>query len=274
MFVFQYRFILFFIFCLVLVQWSHAALPSPPVYCEATKEFITTFEYLKKREDLSGMADNAARTAMTVAKGCNGSALRFINTVEILDKTELTKRDVLKTSTELAQLKDESVKSFITIFKYAYSQDSLDMSLQNAMKLARSLAIDTHASPLVTEKDFQKLVEFCLNKEGIDQTKAFCSKYVQDIVSQTDLFNVSIADSFIEFYKLSVSKEGLNLLPKDAIRFSSQLIKIHPRAFENFLSAYAYAGSQEGLAYKKQDALRFALALGQRSKALEVPAHE
>ena len=271
MFLIEFRLLILFLATIFFVELSHSALfsnsaeASKTVECSSAKEFITVYEYIRGQKQFSELGDNASRIALEVAAGCDGAAKRFIEVYQVLSKTDLTNRDALKTSAELAQKTNHHVQSFLGIFKGAYAQDGLDLSLQDSLDLARKLALDFKGEVLDSEKDFNELIDFCLNPKLLNLPKKQCAELSSRLASYGENFKQRIAPHFIQSFQYLTQKEGVNLTTMDAIQLAEDLSKIHPSSFENFKTSYEYAVSTKGLARPKEEALKFAKLLAEKS---------
>ena len=271
MFLIEFRLLILFLAAFFYIELSQASLFSSEsqniktVECQSAKEFITVYEYLRGQKQFSELGDNSTRIALEVAGACNGSAKRFIEVYQVLSKTDLTNRDSLKTSTELAQKTDQHVKAFLGIFKSAYAQDGLDLALQDSINLAKKLALDFKGDVLNSENDFNEMVDFCLNPKQLNLSKKQCAELASRISSYGESYDQKVTPYFIQSFQYLTQKDGVNLTTMDALKISEELAQIHPSSFENFRASYEYAISTKGLARPKEEAMKIALLISKKS---------
>ena len=237
--------------------------------CETYREFSTTFNYLLAKKSSSFTKDQATRTAMRVAKGCNGAAERFIRVFNLLVNAEIALAESTQIAEELAQADGDSAESFVKTFKLAYLQSSLDLSLQDSLNLARRLSIDILGSSVQASDDFRKIVNYCLNADGLALPKPDCAKLSLHVVALAEnTKDKSIADGFIELVEfLRTQADGPKLVTHEAVDVAKELVAIHPDAGKNFIPAYRFASDKAKLGLNRNEAVTFARNLAQLSRA-------
>jgi hypothetical protein len=250
------------------VLFSLAAQAAVP-FCETSKEFITTFEFLKKKQIYYRSGDQALATAKKVASGCTGAANRFIRTIKILEKTDLTSGEVLSLAEGAAIRNDEVAEAFLKIYAILFASDGYDLDQNTAMTLARKLSIDYAGDVKMAMKDFEKISEFCQEKEPMKFGKSQCASVAQKFAVVSDKAGMPVADKFISTLQFLVSKNGPALTTKDSLDLLHELMSRHPQAVVNFRSAYEYAVSEKGLGAHQAEAIKFAKFLA--SQTLEKP---
>ncbi|GIL17569.1 MAG: hypothetical protein BroJett040_13200 [Oligoflexia bacterium] len=230
----------------------------PKEACQSAKEFITTYEFLKTKSQLFGQATEMAKAASQAAQGCTGSAKRFIKVVSTLEKSDLTAGDIVRTATQVAQKSDAVAEAFVQIFQRAYATDGFDLDLQSAIQVAKSLSIDFKGEVDMAMKDFTKISNFCLGKNGLDYTKPQCGKMAQRMALYSDQHGLEVGDAFLTAIKYMTSKSGPELTMGEAVKLSEEVVKLHPSGTDDFQIAYQYAVSKKGLNLKRDEAIKFA----------------
>jgi hypothetical protein len=223
--------------------------------CESAKEFITTFEYLRDASDLAGSGDNAVKIASQVAEGCTGSAKRFIQTLQFLNKVELPLQEILSTAIDFAKKEDTNVEAFNQIFKRLYAEDGFDLDIGASLKIAKSIGVEYPGNVKNALRDFERISAFCFKGDELFLPKPDCAELAKRISLYGKENRTSAAEAFISGYKYI--KETVGLTSHDALKISEQLVGKDPQAFENFKLSYEYAMSEKGLKANKEQAVRF-----------------
>lgn len=251
--------ILLGIFCSVLIS-----APAAQAACDAYREYVTTYNYLLQKKALAFTKDQASRTAFAVAQGCDGAAARYIRVFDLLINAQLTLKDASSIALETAQTGDESAKNFVEVFKAAYLEKYLDLSLEQALDLARSLA---GKGPWIRQ-DYTKLVDFCLTKKGLALTKPDCATLARDLTLLGEPEQTrSVAERFIELLEfLRSDKDGPQLTTGDALRISKELLALSPETGRNFIPAYKFARDKDQLGLDRSKAIAFAQKLAGLTK--------
>jgi hypothetical protein len=267
---------LFNLFVAVNTVTSHAALKttetSPSDVCSYAREYITSLEYLRSQKQLVLSEAEGRKLALQVSTGCNGSADRFIKTVSVLTKSGLSANDSIKIGTEFSKKTSDEAETFLAVFKKGFLAEYLDMDLQNALKLARSLSTDFKGDTLAVRKDFDKMVDFCTGKssQGIELSLPQCGDFAARVAKLGEKLNGGMADSFEKLFKfLTTQGSGPGLTKSQSLLLTEKVIQTGTTGIENFIQAYKYAVAGSGLAMDVRDALEFAKKL-----SIDLPAEK
>jgi hypothetical protein len=252
-------------FCSLLL-----AAPGARASCDAYREYVTTYNYLLDKKAIALTKDQASRTAMSVAKGCDGSAARFIRVADLLINARLTLDNASNIAQEIAHNGDDSAENFVEIFKAAYLEKYLDLSLQDALDLARSLS----GKGSWIRKDYGKLVDFCLMPKGLGLSKPECAALARELtLLGEDEPTRSLTERFIELLEfLRSHKEGPQLTTGDALALTRELMAISPDAGRNFIPGYKFARDKHELGLDRVKAVGFARQLALFTKASDSEA--
>jgi len=253
-------------FCSVLVS-----APAAQAACDAYREYVTTYNYLLEKKAVAFTKDQASRTAFAVAQGCDGAAGRYIRVFDLLINARLTLQDASSIALETAQTGDESAENFVEVFKAAYLEKYLDLSLQEALDLARALS---GQGPWIRQ-DYVKLVDFCLAKQGLALAKPDCAILARDLALMGEPEQTrSVAERFIELLEfLRSHKDGPQLTTADALSISKELIAISPEAGRNFIPGYKFARDKDQLGLDRSKAVAFARRLAALTKPPSASPH-
>lgn len=234
------------------------SLTDANMFCESSREFITTYEFLKSEDQFFRSADLSVATSKKVAEGCKGSAARFIKTVKALAKTELSTADILSAAEQSALKTDATSEAFLKIFTRLYASDDFDFDLNTSLKMARSLSVDFKGEADVALKDFEEVSKFCLKTEGLNFGKVKCAELAQALAITSEKHHLSVSDAFSAGFSYLISEKGPSMNAVEAMKQAQELVLIHPEAVNNFKVAFDYAVSKKGLEAPKADAIKFA----------------
>lgn len=236
--------------------------------CETYREYITTFSYLLDRKDASFTKDQASRQAFRVAAGCTGAAKRFIQVFELLSKSKLAAPEALNLAETMAVAKDESAATFTEVFRTAFLGKYLDLSLVASIELARSIALDPAGGSRLAHKEFEKLVDFCLDKKGLGLSKPECAQLSAEVLSfDSQAKTKNIGSAFISFLEfLRADQDGPQLTTVEALKLSKSLMRNHVASAKNFIPAYKFAKDKQKLALTRDGAVAFAQKLASLSR--------
>ena len=176
--------------------------------CESTKEFITTYEYLRSHKELGLDEKRSRAAAIDVAKGCSGSAVRFVKTFELLLKAEAGPRSSLQIAIHLATKPTAYADTFTTIFTRSFLAEHLDLDYTTSFNLAESLSVNYAGDPAIAAEDFTRLVKFCTEDKHIGLSKPRCGVIAGRIVKKAENFQVRIAEEFMKVYEFLASEKG------------------------------------------------------------------
>ena len=226
--------------------------------CESAKEFITAYEYLRSHKEL-GLDEKRSREAATeIAKGCTGSASRFVKSFELLLKADAGPRSSLLVAIRLANKPTKYAETFTTIFTRSYLAEHLDLDYKTSFSLAESLSVNYAGDPAIAAEDFTRLVKFCTEDNHIGLSKPRCGVIAGRIIKRAENFQVRIAEEFMKVYEFLSSEKGPAAPVLDAIKIAEQVIAQGPEASDNFIAAYKYSIDKSGLDLTAKESVQFA----------------
>lgn len=243
--------------------------------CTSAVEYVATLEYLRGGSKEYKVPEEEARTiALNVSAGCSGAALRFIKVVQVLSKAELGARDAVRVAIELSAKTDRETETFIAVFKRSYSEDSLDLDLFSAMKLARSLSTEFEGDVLAVREDFEKIVDFCVNEKKLDLPPPICAEMASRIARRGQAWSGGVSSGFLKIYEFARSNaDGPKIPTGAALKLAEELTVDGPGAADNFIQGYRYASGSKGLALPVEQAMAFAEKMASYSWGGSPSAH-
>ena len=262
---------MFYLFVGVGIWASGAwAAPAKPLECQTTREFITACEFLKANPAFRLPLAEARDLALKIAEGCTGSANRFIRVARVLEKAGVGRRDQTKLGLQYASSGDAETDAFVGIFRKSLASDDLDLSLEDALKIALSLSYEFPGSVERARDDFEKLSGYCSNPSRMGLPKTLCGVFAARVAKMGANRERPIAADFIESFEFLKSSKGPALPRIDAARVAEEAVSAGNFGRENFIDAYRYAVSESGLGLPRDGALEFAKRLSLAGVKTEV----
>ena len=258
-----------FLFCLIIFSISSYAVASPTnekfKNCHSSKEYITTFRYLEEKKAFLLKKNDMMKVADVVSKGCSGAAKRFIEVTDLLVKAEVQTSESIKIGMEFSAKNDQTLSTFVTIFKETFLKEYLDLNIVSAIDFSKKLSLLEDGDPKMIKNDFQKVVKFCLDQKSLDLSGPKCSDLASRVALSGTKFNVEMAPVFLEHFDFLTAKEGVNLSTYKALEISLKLIVGGLLSAENFKDAYRFGISKSGLDLGKEAAINYAELMALRS---------
>lgn len=234
--------------------------------CKASREFITTMEYLRAQKDFALNEKQTYDLADKVSTGCTGSSKRFIQITDLMIKAGFTSNKSMETGLQYALKDDEAFVAFITIFKSAYLESLLDLNLDQSLKIATELSESNLGDNKYAEEQFSKLVDFCIDQKTLGIPLMNCATIAARVVKSGEKFNFKIADDFIDVFNFLTNSNESNIPSFQALTISENIVKHGTLAKKSFMDGYEYAISKKGLDKTVPDAIKFGELMASRSE--------
>lgn len=233
--------------------------------CDSTKEFVTSYEYLKGHTEF-GLSDKENfNIARKVAEGCTGAASRFARTLELLLKADAGPRSSMNVAVNLASRSQEFADTFILVFTRSYLKDYLDLDYKTAFELAKRLSVDYVGNPKIAAKDFVRFVDFCTDDKEAGLSKPICGVIAGRFIQKTANFRAQMADEFFKVYRFMTSEKSGGYPTSKALTIAEDVVSQGPEAGDNFISAFQYAIDHDGLGLSTETSLKFAQRIAQNT---------
>lgn len=259
------------LFLVILSGWILFSPPSNAATCEAAKEFITAFEYLRSDADSRVPETEARDLAFRVAEGCKGSARRFIRVFKALLGVGVDRKDSFKQALRFSQVTDVQTDAFLTVFRSALASDGLDLTLADSLKLGVSLSTEFTGNLDRARKDFEALSLYCGDSDRVGLPKARCADLAAGIVKNSSTWESSISKEWISAFEFLKSSKGPALVTAEALDLAESLVLTGPAGYRDFKEAYLYAISERGLKYTRDIAIVFAKKIAMIRPKNETP---
>lgn len=248
------------------MSFSYAAdKADKPATCLATREYITSLEYLREHKEFLMNEVDARNLAQKVSMGCTGASKRFIQTSNILIKAGVPSKKALEHGLKFANSSDEAYSAFLTVFKGAYIESLLDLNVAEALNVAMELSYSYEGNKKLAEEQFNKLVQFCVDKKSLDLPLAECARIATRVVKNAPPFDFKIADDFIELFNYLSGQQRSNLPTFEALKVAEHVTQFGPEAKKNFTQAYEYGVNKNGLDLTIKAAIDFGKAIAAES---------
>ena len=240
-----------------LAARASSAEESPRFDCTSAREFVTAHNYLVDQE--FGLTPAQMRfVSHDVAKGCSGSAKRFIRVNQLLVRAKLGSRQALDLARQYARDSDDATEVFLSVFKAAYLEAALDLDLYRSVQLADELADGFRGTSAKSRDDFSRLTMFCLAREGLVMPRPACAAFAVRLTKLGQEHDEPIADHFVDLVDFLRGSDGPQLTTADAKKIAESVVAVSPHAAKNFVAAYRFAASDDGLKFSRNSAVAFA----------------
>lgn len=245
---------------------ANTATAEKLVPCEATKEYVTTVEFLRDKKDYGLKNSQIYKVADEISKGCSGASQRFIKVSNLLTKVGVDSASAIIHAKKFSKKEDAFVDAFVAIFKQTYSEKNLDLDALNSLRISLKLSVEFSGNIEVAVKDFNELVEFCKDRKEMDLPLPKCAQLATRITRLGQKYDEAIAPPFIKLVKfLEESSKGPKQPKSNVIKIAENVMKYGPVAANNFIDAYKYAIKKEGLGFSEAQAIKFGQKLASRS---------
>lgn len=221
--------------------------------CSSAKEYITTYNFLKDQKHLELPESQVEKVSLEVSKGCKQAAKRFIETFQVLVKSEAGSRAAIQYAIKMSQLSNNYQEVFLNIFVSAFSKDQLDLDLSTSLSLASRLSVDFKGDIKTVKSDFGELTKFCLSK-NLGLSLAQCGELSKKVILHSEVYKKPVAKAFIESYNYLTTNKKITMDKSSAIQQAEYLISLSPKAFENFKMAFEFQQKKHSL----DESLKFA----------------
>jgi len=238
--------------------------------CFAAKEYITVISYLRDDKSFEIQEEQARKIAERVSDGCEGAAERFIRTVSVLRKAEVSARDALEMGVQVSHKHEVAGKAFVEIFSVCFSEDHLDLDLKWCSKLAKDLTVDFQGDIPVALSDFKNTVDYCISKSDMNLPRQECAKIAQKVAVASQIAEQSMYKDFkrvVEFIK-GQSELGKAPVPQIA-QMALDVLNQGRSGADNFVSGYKFALADSGLKLTPDQALSFARQMASKKAKAE-----
>lgn len=224
--------------------------------CSSAREFITVMNYLRENAAFGLKDQSAQEVALAVTAGCSGAAKRFIQVTDILVKAGLPSKEALENAMAVAKGEEDQAEAFLVVFKRAFLRDGLDMKIEDALLLARSLSVELRGDRVKAREDFEKLVDYCVDVKELALPKPKCGTIAAKIAAKGQNSTEGVAKPFIQTIEfLTESSDGPQLPLYQAFAIAEELAIVSPDALENYVSSYKWLTSKSGLSLDRKDAV-------------------
>lgn len=260
--------IIFSVLCFCLLSACSLFSRSKPEViagCLASREYITTLEYIRTQKEFALNEKQARELANKVSLGCTGASKRFIQVTNLLIKSDLPSQKAIETAMTYAHGTDEEYLAFISVFKSSYLESLLDLDLERSLNIATDLSLSFKGDKKVAEKEFTRLVDFCVSKKSLDLPLMECAKSASRIIKSAEPFDFNVGSDFIEVFNYVTDNDKANIPTYEALKVAETVVKFGPEAKKSFVSAYEYAVSKKGLDVSVNDAIEFGKTMASRS---------
>lgn len=240
-----------------------------PKTCDSFSEFKEAYEVLVKDADLALGEEKAARLALRISRGCNGSAKRFFKAYEMMKKTGVALTKAVDVGLEFSRLDEERLKNFNEVFAKMYLENFFDFDFATAYKVSFELSRDYEGKARDVREDFVKLVKFCTQSDKASLPLRQCAELALKIVNHTPKFAGGLYGEFEKFYSFLRTDKRIGLSVIEALNLVPKVFAYGPKAPENFRKGLEYATTSHKINIDHTNAVHLALNLARHSLPLE-----
>jgi hypothetical protein len=236
-----------------------------PKTCESFKEFQAAYEGFLKDTDLALNEEKAARLALQVSEGCNGSERRFRKAYEMMKKTGVALTKAVEIGLEFAKLDDERLKNFNEVFAKMYLEDIFNFDFPTAYKVSFALSRDYEGKAKDVREDFIKLVKFCTANDKVALPLKKCAEFALVLVEYSSKFPGGLFSEFESFYTFLRTDKRMGLSILESLNLVSKIFAYGPKASENFRKGIEYSLSSSKLTIDHKNAVNLAMRLAEQT---------
>ena len=242
--------------------------------CESFNEFQQSYEKLLADGDLALGEERAARLALKISRGCNGSSARYFKSYEMMKKTGVALTKAVEVGLDFAKLDDERLKNFNEVFAKMYLQNIFDFDFLTAYRVSFELSRDYEGNAVDVREDFIQLVKFCTKSDTVALPLKQCAELSLKIVEHTPKFPGGLFASFEKFYKFLRTDKRMGLSVIQSLNLVPQVFAYGPKAPENFQKSLEYTLSSKRITIDHKNAMNLALRLAAQSMPSSVSVPE
>ncbi|MAV90682.1 MAG: hypothetical protein CL676_04630 [Bdellovibrionaceae bacterium] len=257
--------IIFSLFILLTSTFAFAEEESEIVDCRAAKEFATISEFLKKEKVFPDSDPQIQKTALEVISGCEGSAQRFIQVFQTLDKAGFVRKNALSTAINYAKKSDAQARMFCMVFQKAYLKKYLDLTAADAFKLAEELSNGSKDDKAPSASDFEKTVGFCIDDRRISLPRKFCADFAKEVAKTSGRYEEDLFDDLKSLTLWFMTRSSGRQTAQNALTNSFEIVQHGPQAKENFFRALEYIKRTSGFPLKPHEAISLAAKISTQS---------
>jgi hypothetical protein len=179
-----------------------------------------------------------------------------------LSRAGLGGQDSVKKALAFSKRTDMETETFITVFRRAFAQDSLDLDLRSSIKMADSLTAEFEGETLAVRDDFEKILDFCTEEKNLNLPRPECGAFAARVAKLGEKWSGGVSGPFIRAFEYMRSEKGAHLATGKALELSEKLIAAGRDSADNFITAHKYGLNKKGLDLTDSGALSFAMEMG------------
>ncbi|MCX6118414.1 MAG: hypothetical protein NT027_12795 [Proteobacteria bacterium] len=234
--------------------------------CESDREFMTTYEYLRRNEHFGLSPLDMQAVALRVADGCTDAAAAFVDITEMLLKAQIDGPTSIKTARDIASKGKVTSEAFIGVFRGAYAKDIFDLSSGDSLRLAKRFSVEYTGDTNLISNDFKELSNFCRSEMGSGLSRVQCAKVIERILIAGEESRKPVGKTFVEAFTFLTNQKETNLTAQDALSIAEQISAASPKALDNFKNAYEYALDKSGLNLSRKEAILLATSVALKTR--------
>ncbi len=231
------------------------------VECEATKEFISSVEYLRTQKKITLPDNEILKTALLVSENCNGAAKRFSRILDTLVTSGVDHEHARHFAVTYSREDNESVEAFISLFQGLVLEKKFNLPFYQAFETAKYFAESTKGNKAELKKDFLGFLGFCFeDANGILLSLEQCRSLSFSYLKLHADYPKGVFQDFKTLFTFLRNEKETGLAISNALAITQKILLNGPGAQKNFIDSYRYGLNKLNMKPAQSLALAYKLA--------------
>lgn len=213
--------------------------------CKAHQNFKESFDYLKSRKDLPLNDTKILKAALSISKGCDGSATRFKKIFELLEKSGVDLKKSYELAMQFSSLSDAQTDNFVTLFKGLFLENRFDLDFNTSFKASLDLSAHMEKDWDKVRKDFNSFLKFCEESKKSELSIRTCAQWTLGLLKESNKFPDGVFASFEPLNSFLVNRKGLQLPIAERLQLTEEILKLGPSAPDSFKDSLLWLQSKD-----------------------------
>lgn len=258
-----------FKFTLIVLLFSSlgfAATEERKKFCESSKEFIDTVEYLRKQKDFVIPEMEIVKVALKVSENCTDAGAKFKKMMSTLANTGVNFDHALKFAIQYSSENNESVDAFLALYEGLVIEKKFNLPFYQAFETAKAFAESSRSTNKgQLKKDFIGFLEFCIGENnGAYLTMDVCRQLSFKYLKLHTIYERGVFEDFKSLFEFLRDRRQTGLPIAVALEITQDTLEFGPGSRRNFIAAYNYGLSDLGM--KPEQSLKLAIRMAAQSR--------
>lgn len=239
-------------------------LPEGHVACNSANEFEKSVTYLRGEKSLPLNDSQVVKWSLKIIQGCTGAVERFRKIYELLNRSGVDIRKAVEMAAEFSTKTDEQALAFAGLFKTFFLENYFDLDFMTAFEISNKLA-ENPAKADFSRKDFERLFKFCTDQDKLGLPLKNCAQYSIGLLKHYELYPEGLFPSFEKAFQF-ISRESRAVLNvKETLEITGDILAYGPLAPQSFIDSYKFSVAKKGLDTSAKQGMRVALEVAKAS---------